>query len=95
MLHVVELIPGLPEEEEFYGRLERIAHKQLSSLAGLVLAATVSVGTIAFLLPLQGLHRRIRDEKEAELERVREAIHRDRKTLLSTGSEAAAATTRM
>jgi nucleotide-binding universal stress UspA family protein len=32
LLHVVETIPGLPEEEEFYGRLERIARKHLSSL---------------------------------------------------------------
>jgi len=70
-------------------------NQQFSWLTGLVLTATVSVGTIAFLLPLRGLHRRIRDEKEAELERVRAAIHRDREALLSTASEAAAPGTRM
>lgn len=69
--------------------------QQFSWLIGLVLAATVSVGTGAFLLPLRGLHRRIRDEKDAELERVRDAIHRNRETLLGTDSEAAAAAMRM
>jgi nucleotide-binding universal stress UspA family protein len=32
LVHVVEIIPGLAEEEEFYGRLERVARKHLSSL---------------------------------------------------------------
>ncbi len=34
LLHVVEIIPGLPMEEEgtFYGRLERIARNQLQQL---------------------------------------------------------------
>jgi nucleotide-binding universal stress UspA family protein len=32
LLHVVEIIPGLPEEEEFYSRLERVARKHLSAL---------------------------------------------------------------
>jgi nucleotide-binding universal stress UspA family protein len=33
LLHVVELIVGLPEEEEFYGRLQRIARKHLQRLS--------------------------------------------------------------
>jgi hypothetical protein len=70
-------------------------NQQFSWLTGLVLTATVSVGTIAFLLPLRGLHRRIREEKEAELERVRAAIHRNREALLSTASEADAPSTQM
>jgi nucleotide-binding universal stress UspA family protein len=32
LLHVVEVIPGLPEEEEFYSRLERVARKHLEVL---------------------------------------------------------------
>ncbi len=34
LLHVVEIIPGLPMEEEgtFYGRLERVARNQLQQL---------------------------------------------------------------
>ncbi len=32
LLHVVEIIPGLPEEGEFYSRLERVARKYLSAL---------------------------------------------------------------
>ena len=69
--------------------------QQFSWLTGFLITGTVSVGTIAFLLPLRGLHRRICAEKETELERVREAIHRDREALLSAAPEAAAAATRM
>jgi hypothetical protein len=69
--------------------------QQFSWLIGLVIAGTVSLGTVAFFLPLRGLHRRICAEKEAELERVREAIHRDREALLSAVPEAAAAAMRM
>jgi len=32
LLHVVAVIPGLPEEEGFYSRLERVARKQLEHL---------------------------------------------------------------
>jgi nucleotide-binding universal stress UspA family protein len=32
LLHVVEIIPGLPEEEDFYRRLERVARKHLSAI---------------------------------------------------------------
>ena len=70
-------------------------NQQFSWLTGLVITGTVSLGTIAFLLPLRGLHRRIRAEKEAELERVREAIDRHREALLSAAPEAAAAAMRM
>jgi len=69
--------------------------QQFSWLTGLVITGTVSLGTIAFLLPIRGLHRRICAEKETELERVREAIHRDREALLSAAPEAAAAAMRM
>lgn len=69
--------------------------QQFSWLTGLVITGTVSLGTIAFLLPLRGLHHRICSEKEVELERVREAIHRDREALLSAAPEAAAAAMRM
>jgi len=69
--------------------------QRFSWLTGLVLGATASLGTIAFLRPLRGLHRRIRAEKEAELERVREAINRSRETLLSADPEVAAAAVRM
>jgi nucleotide-binding universal stress UspA family protein len=31
LLHVVEIIPGLSEEEEFYGRLERVARRHLAT----------------------------------------------------------------
>jgi nucleotide-binding universal stress UspA family protein len=33
LLHVVELIVGLPEEEEFYGRLQRIARKHMEGMS--------------------------------------------------------------
>jgi hypothetical protein len=69
--------------------------QQFSWLTGIVLFATVILGTSAFLLPLRGLHRRIREEKRAELERVREAIHRNRGALLSTDPEPALLATQM
>jgi hypothetical protein len=69
--------------------------QQFSWLTGLVITGTVSLGTIAFLLPLRGLHRRICSEKEAELERVREVINRDCEAMLSATPEAAAAAMRM
>ena len=69
-------------------------NQQFSWLTGLVITGTVSLGTIAFLLPLRGLHRRICADKKTELERVREAIHRDREALLSAAPEAAAAAVR-
>jgi nucleotide-binding universal stress UspA family protein len=47
LLHVVEVIPGLTEEEEFYGRLQRVARKHLGRLserlAGQQVAASVEV----------------------------------------------------
>jgi nucleotide-binding universal stress UspA family protein len=33
LLHVVETIAGLPEEEEFYGRLQRVARKHLEGMS--------------------------------------------------------------
>ena len=41
-----------------------------SWLTGLVLLCSLLMGTLAFLLPVRGLHRRIRTAKEAELERL-------------------------
>ena len=70
-------------------------NQKFSWLTGFVIVGTVSMGTIAFLVPLRGLHHRIRAEKEAELERVREAIDRDREALFSAAPEAARAAMRM
>jgi len=53
-----------------------------SWMTGLVLAATLLLGTQAFLSPVRGLHRRIRAAKEAELQRVRAAIQQTRGSLL-------------
>jgi hypothetical protein len=53
-----------------------------SWLTGLVLVATLGIGTLAFLLPMRGLHRRLRAAKEVELERVRAAIECARGALL-------------
>jgi hypothetical protein len=63
-----------------------------SWLTGLVILGTLLFGTLAFLHPVRGLHRRIRAAKEAELERVREAIRQARAELLSAagGSGSAA-----
>jgi hypothetical protein len=44
----------------------------------LVMIATAVVGSASFLLPMLGIHRRIRAAKQAELARVREAIRRAR-----------------
>lgn len=60
-----------------------------SWLTGLVLVVTLGIGTLAFLLPMRGLHRRLRAAKEAELERVRGAIERARGALLDGGSASA------
>ena len=58
---------------------------------GLVLVGTLGIGTFAFLLPMRGLHRRLRAAKEAELERVHAAIERARDGLLNeTGVSAEA-----
>ena len=65
-----------------------------SWLTGVVLVATLFLGTLAFVLPARGLHRRIRAAKELELERVRDAIHRTRDDLLS-GAGSAEAVSRM
>jgi hypothetical protein len=59
--------------------------QRYSWLTGLVLVATLAIGTLAFLLPMRGLHRRLRAAKEAELERVRSAIERARGALLDEG----------
>jgi hypothetical protein len=48
---------------------------------GLVILATVGVGTLAFVLPTLGIHRRIRGAKRAELATVRETIRRVRPAL--------------
>jgi len=61
-----------------------------SWLTGLVLLFTLLMGTLAFLLPVRGLHRRIRTAKEAELERLHDAIQRARKNLLDGAGDAAA-----
>jgi hypothetical protein len=70
-------------------------NQQFSWLTGLALGAAVSMGTIAFLLPVRLLHFRIRAAKELELERVREAIERDRNALLKDSCEGGVVPTRM
>ena len=63
-----------------------------SLLTGLVLVATLLMGGFAFVLPVRGLHRRVRAAKEAELEQVRAAVARAREELLKeSGSVAEAA----
>ena len=56
--------------------------QSFSWLTGLVIVVTLGIGTLAFLLPMRGLHRRLGAAKEAELERVRTAIERGRGELL-------------
>ena len=68
--------------------------QDFSWLTGFVLAGTLGIGTLAFLLPMRGLHRRLWATKEAELERVRAAIERARSELLD-GSGASAQALRM
>jgi hypothetical protein len=55
----------------------------------LVLAGTLTLGTLALLLPVRGVHRRIRAAKQAELTRVRDAIRGDRDLLLRQPGDAA------
>jgi hypothetical protein len=62
-----------------------------SWLTGLVIVGTLLLGTVAFLHPVRGLRRRIRAAKEAELERVRDAIRRAREELLGAVGDSAAA----
>jgi len=70
-------------------------NQQFSWLTGLALGGAVSIGTIAFLLPVRMLRFRIRAAKEFELERVRQAIERDRSALLKDSSEGVVIPTRM
>jgi hypothetical protein len=66
-------------------------NQRFSWLTGLVLVGTMLLGTFAFVLPVRGLHQRIRTAKAAELERVRDAIDRAREALLSGAADATAA----
>jgi hypothetical protein len=50
---------------------------------GIVILATFGVGTLAFVMPIRGLHRRIRRTKRAELGRVREAVREERDLVLT------------
>jgi len=51
------------------------------------LVATLAIAVAALLLPVVGVHRRLRAEKAAELERVNTAIARDRDALLAGAGE--------
>jgi hypothetical protein len=62
---------------------------------GAVIVGTVSVGTAAFLLPMRGVHQRIRNAKSAELERVRAAIRAARAPVLEGAEKADAASLRL
>jgi hypothetical protein len=50
----------------------------------IIVAVVLSLVTAAFVLPVRGVHHRIRASKRAELERVTEAIRRERDQLLGT-----------
>lgn len=56
-------------------------------ITGTVIAATLGLGVVTLLMPCVGIHRRLREEKEAELARVRAAIERRAGTLLTSASE--------
>jgi hypothetical protein len=49
---------------------------------GIVILATLGVGTLAFVLPVRGVHRRIHRAKGQELERVREAVREESSLVL-------------
>ena len=49
---------------------------------GLVILATLGVGTLAFVLPMRGVHRRIHGAKRAELARVRDGVREERRLVL-------------
>lgn len=66
-------------------------NQRFSWLTGLVLAGTLLLGTVAFILPVRGLHLRIRTAKVAELERVRDAIDHVREALLGGAADTTAA----
>lgn len=66
-------------------------NQRFSWLTGLVLVGTLLLGSVAFVLPVRGLHHRIRTAKAAELERVRDAIGRVREALLGGAADATAA----
>lgn len=66
-------------------------NQRFSWLTGLVVVGTLLLGSVAFVLPVRGLHHRIRTAKAAELERVRDAIDRVREALLGGAADATAA----
>jgi len=66
-------------------------NQEFSWMTGLVLVGTLLLGTVTFLLPVRGLHRRIRVEKHAELERVRAVILRVRELMLGEDDDGTAA----
>jgi hypothetical protein len=49
---------------------------------GAVILATLGVGTLAFVLPMRGVHRRVGRAKRAELGRVRGAVRAERRLVL-------------
>lgn len=62
---------------------------------GAVIVGTVGVGTAAFVLPMRGIHRRIRSAKSAELQRVRAEIRTARAPVLEGAERADAAALRL
>ena len=46
--------------------------------AGTAIVATVTLGALAFLAPVRGAHRHLREARDAELTRVRDAIRERR-----------------
>lgn len=61
----------------------------------LVLGFLLLVAVGAFVIPVRGIHRRLREEKRRELARLRAEIRRDREAVAALGAEAAAAAGRL
>lgn len=63
----------------------------ITGLLGLLLVSIVGLALASFLLPVIDVHRRIRQAKEVELERVRAALRSSRKGALASGPDDPAA----
>ena len=62
-----------------------VSDRGFAEIVGFLALVAVAVGATAFLLPVQGIHRRIRREKQAELLRVRDALRGDGAALAKSG----------
>jgi hypothetical protein len=71
------------------GDTSTLRHPVIGTLPACIWAAVLS--TAAFLLPVRGLRRQIRNCKEEELSRLRERIRRNRELVDGSGTESAEA----